>query len=242
MLTWNLTKMVLLLLMVVEEFNSLSYQSSLTRNYRDFKKSLRIPVSLSSLTSTSLIPADASWSLWAFIASSAAFGLKLEKSTVVGKALSGPVCAMLISAFATNIGILASTGSIHITQLQSFVVKLATPLLLLGADLQKIYKETKGFVKAFLIGSIGTTLGAIISFAIFHKQLDAVGISGDGWKIAAALTAKNIGGGLNFMAVVDILKASPTAISAGLTVDNILGLFYFPIISSIGQRFVSIMF
>lgn len=192
---------------------------------------------LSSLLQPPLIPADANWSLWAFVAASAAFGLKLEKSTVIGKALSGPVCAMLISAFATNIGVLPSTGSIYITQLQSFVVKLATPLLLLGADLQKIYKETKGLTKAFLVGSIGTTLGAILSFAIFHKQLDDVGVYGDGWKIAAALTAKNIGGGLNFMAVVDILKVSPAAVSAGLTVDNILGLLYFPFISTIGQRF-----
>mmetsp|Transcript_33536 Transcript_33536/g.48650 ORF Transcript_33536/g.48650 Transcript_33536/m.48650 type:complete len:460 (+) Transcript_33536:14-1393(+) len=237
---WNsihVLKMTFLIIMALDGVHSLASPSLFSRSSRNLKKNLQLPVTLSTFPSTSLIPADANWSLWAFIASSAAFGLKLEKSTVIGRALSGPVCAMLISAFATNIGILPSTGSIHITNLQSFVVKLATPLLLLGADLQKIYKETKGLVKAFLVGSIGTTLGAILSFAIFHKQLDVVGIPGDGWKIAAALIAKNIGGGLNFMAVVDILKASPSAISAGLTVDNILGLLYFPIISSIGQRF-----
>jgi uncharacterized membrane protein len=47
---------------------------------------------------------------------------------------------------------------------------------------------------------------------------------------------QNIGGGLNFMAVVDILAVSPGAISAGLTVDNILGLLYFPLVSAIGRR------
>ena len=41
------------------------------------------------------------------------------------------------------------------TNLQSFVVKLATPLLLLGANLFKILKETKGLLKSFLLGTLG---------------------------------------------------------------------------------------
>ena len=186
----------------------------------------------------SLIPADNFWSLWAFIAASSAVGLQLENKTSVGKALSGPVCAMLISALATNAGILPMAGSPYILQLQGFVVKLATPLLLLGADLQKIFKETKGLIKAFLLGTAGTIFGSIFSFLLFHPYIKSIGIRSDDWKISAALAAKNIGGGLNFMAVVDILKVSPTTISTGLTVDNILGLLYFPLISIIGQRSV----
>ena len=38
------------------------------------------------------------------------------------------------------------------------------------------------------------------------------------------------------MAVVDILAVSPAAVSTGLTADNILGLLYFPFVSSIGRR------
>jgi len=88
---------------------------------------------------SSLIRADDCWSLWAFIAASAAAGLQLEQKMSVGKALSGPVCSMLLSALATNIGILPIAGSPYISQLQSFVVKVANPLLLLGADLRKIF-------------------------------------------------------------------------------------------------------
>ena len=36
------------------------------------------------------------------------------------------------------------------------------------------------------------------------------------------------------MAVSDILKVSPSTISTGLAVDNILGLIYFPVISYLG--------
>ena len=149
-----------------------------------------ITTSLHASIPSSLIRADDCWSLWAFIAASAAAGLQLEQKTSVGKALSGPVCSMLLSALATNIGILPIAGSPYISQLQSFVVKVATPLLLLGADLRKIFKDTKGLVNAFFVGTIGTLLGSVLSFSVCHSLLQSVGLPGDGWKLAAALTAK----------------------------------------------------
>lgn len=182
---------------------------------------------------SSLISSDDKWALWSIASTAAALGLKLEK-TAIGKSLSGPVCAMLITAILTNIGVLPSTGSIHLTNLQSFVVKLATPLLLLGADLKKIFNETGSLMKAFLLGTIGTLLGSSLGFIIFAPSLSSLGEVGDSWKIAASLTAKNIGGGLNFMSVVDALKPSSLSVGTGLAVDNLLGLFYFPLISWIG--------
>jgi uncharacterized membrane protein len=120
------------------------------------------------------------------------------------------------------------------TNLQSFVVKLATPLLLLGADLNKIFRDTGSLMKAFLLGTIGTLLGSSLGFILFGPSLSSLGELGDNWKIAACLTSKNIGGGLNFMSVADALKPSPLSIGTGLAVDNLLGLIYFPLISWIG--------
>ena len=57
---------------------------------------------------------------------------------------------------------------------------------------------------------------------------------GDGWKVAAALTAKNIGGGLNYVAVANTLGVSPGAFAAGITADNFFALAYFPIVSWLG--------
>ena len=62
---------------------------------------------------------------------------------------------------------------------------------------------------------------------------DALGTR-DGLAIAAALMAKNIGGGINYIAVCRSLGASPQAISAGLVVDNIFALLYFPVTSALG--------
>ena len=59
----------------------------------------------------------------------------------------------------------------------------------------------------------------------------------DGLVIAAALLAKNIGGGINYIAVCRSLNASPTAVAAGLCVDNIFALVYFPVTSALAKRY-----
>lgn len=140
------------------------------------------------------LQADNQWGLYAVIASSAAAALKLERNTAVGRSLSGPVTAMLISAILTNIGVLPPAGSVHLSNLQFFVLKLATPLLLFGADLRKIFRETGVMLQAFLLGTIGTLLGSFLAMFLLSGPLNSIGLPGDSWKIASALTAKNIGG------------------------------------------------
>lgn len=150
---------------------------------------------------------------------------------------------MLLSSILTNVGILPSSGSIYINQLQSFVVKIATPILLLGADLKVIFRDTGNLLKAFIIGSFATITGSVVSYSIFHRalrQLDTFqngnSLVYDNWKIISALTAKNIGGGLNFIAVTDIFQIPSQLVAAGLAVDNIVGLMYFPLISWLASR------
>lgn len=186
----------------------------------------------------SLISPTDSWGIWSVIAASAASSLYLER-TKVGRSLSGPVTAMLLTTILTMVGVLPIGGSVHITSLQGFVVKLATPLLLLGADLGEIFRETGSLLRAFLVGTCGTLLGSILGYSLFAGQLQSIGASGDGWKIAGCITAKNIGGGLNFMAVADILKVTPSTISTGLAVDNVVGLVYFPLVSWLGNKYNS---
>jgi len=193
-----------------------------------------------SQVSMSFISADDRYSLWAATAISAALGLRLEKGTTIGKALSGPVCSMLISATMTNIGVLPQDGSVYMTALQGFVVKLATPLLLLGADLSKIARVSKNMLFAFVFGSLGTLTGTWLGFLLFGPSLNTIGSLGDGWKVASALAAKNIGGGLNFLAVCDALSVSQASIGLALAVDNVLGLLYFPLISYISRDYLEV--
>ena len=63
----------------------------------------------------------------------------------------------------------------------------------------------------------------------------------DGLKIAAALLAKNIGGGINYMAVCSCLNASPESIAAGLCVDNVMALVYFPLVSVLASKYKDVV-
>lgn len=195
-------------------------------------------VTLSSVIS-SLPPVNVKdvWYQYALISSAAGMSLHLEKTTAFGKALSAPVCSMLLSVILTNLNILPADGSPHLKALVDFSVKLATPMLLLSADLKKTYKEAGAtLLFAFFLGTVGTMLGSVIAYILFGAQIaSSLGTMGDGWKLASALTAKNIGGGLNYMGVASALQLSPPAMATGLTVDNLLGLLYFPLISFVGS-------
>ncbi|CAM9241484.1 unnamed protein product [Choristocarpus tenellus] len=179
----------------------------------------------------SLIGTDDHWGLWAGVATAAVFGQSLEK-TRVGQSLSGAVCAMLVSSVMTNVGIFPADASPHLRDLQGFVVKLATPLLLLGADLSKIFLQTGSLLKAFVLAALGTTIGAVAGAALLSRPLAHVD---QAWETLSAISAKNIGGGLNFVAVADVLRLAPSVVSTALAVDNILGLLYFPLVAWIGR-------
>ena len=216
-----------------------------------------------------LAPSD-SWGLLAALSACAAGGAQAGKHTRLGRALSGPVCAMLLAWLAhAALGILpppvraawqaggrsrvavavAVSHSIptyaelakrsqgpHFAMTQLFCVQLATPALLLGADVRAILGRTRRLSGAFALGAAATTLGALAGFALLSPLLAPLGDApGDGWKLAAALTAKNIGGGFNYVAVATTLGLSSQALAAGLVCDNVAGLIYFPLVSFLGR-------
>lgn len=186
------------------------------------------------VVSASLItPADTT-QIWTALLASASFGYYANR-TQIGGALSGPVCAMLAGALLANVGVLPPPGP-HFSTIQTTVVSLATPLLLLGADLRVVFRSTRRLLGAFCLGSLATAVAAAVSFSLLSSAMHGVGSApdGDGWKVAAALTAKNIGGGLNYVAVANTLGVSPGAFAAGITADNFFALAYFPVVSWLG--------
>jgi len=71
---------------------------------------------------------------------------------------------MLFGAALAVLGVLPAGPSPPVAGLQSLVVALATPLLLLSADLTVILKRTGSMLGAFVCGAMGTTLGALLGF------------------------------------------------------------------------------
>lgn len=173
------------------------------------------------------------WPVFAILAAAAATGRGFAQSTVIGRALSAPICAMVVTFAMTATGVLPTATPV-VTNAQGLVVSLATPLLLLNADLRTVGRRASQMVPAFLIGTVGTLLGAIAGITLLRAPLNAA-FGVDGLKVACALAAKNIGGGLNFVAVAAALSLSPLAFTTALAVDNVMALVYFPLVASLGR-------
>lgn len=68
-------------------------------------------------------------------------------------------------------------------------------------------RDTGRLLSAFVWGSVATVAGSVLAF----KLLPLRSLGADGWKVAAALTARHIGGSVNYVAVSEVLALSPAA-------------------------------
>eukprot|EP00913_Durusdinium_trenchii_P035566 g33283.t1 len=157
-------------------------------------------------------------------------------------------------------------------RLQFFSVTLATPLLLLSCNLKEpgrcvqplqlrplhaslFFKHgfsrgelcgpaTRRLLGAFAVGAVSTASAALLAALVLRHPLSA---ALGGWETAskaiAALTSKNIGSGINFVAVAQALQMTPGTewkkpliIAASLAVDSALGVIYFPVAASLTPK------
>lgn len=177
-----------------------------------------------------IVPANDAWGNWAALCSAAALSQVVGTRTSVGRLLGAPVTAMAMSFAMASIGVLQPGGTSAARALQLLSLQLATPLILLGADLRDAIKRCGSLFLSFMVASLATLIACIVGWSVSGSLLTKA-LGRDGLVIAAALLAKNIGGGINYVAVCRSLNASPTAIAAGLCVDNIFALIYFPVTS-----------
>jgi len=152
--------------------------------------------------------------------------------------LGAPASAMLAGACAAAFGWLPSDGSGGTREMQAVVAAVATPMMLFGANLRETFGETRRLATPFACGACGTAVGAFVGALAFVKG--SGGSSIVSWKLAAALAAKNIGGGVNYVAVATALGMSREEFVAGVAADNVFALMYFPFVSFLARRCSSV--
>jgi len=183
-----------------------------------------IPATLLSKTDT--------WGNWMVLMGNAALAIVMSKRTTVGKLLGPPITALALTFLMATIRILPSGGTLAAQGLQSLCLYLATPLVLMGAEFRGAGKRCGPLILSFGLAALATVGSSMVGWWLVGPTLNSAlaGCGGveDGLKIAAGIMARNVGGGLNYMAVCSSLQASPLAIAAGLCADNIFGLVYFP--------------
>ncbi|KAK4369941.1 hypothetical protein RND71_009416 [Anisodus tanguticus] len=170
------------------------------------------------------------WGTWTALFATGAFGIWSEK-TKVGSALSGALVSTLVGLAASNLGIIACDAPAY-KIVTGFLLPLAVPLLLFRADMRRVLKSTGTLLLAFLLGSVATTIGTVLAFWMIPMR----SLGEDGWKIAAALMGRHIGGAVNYVAISEALKTSPSVVTAGLAADNLICAVYFTTLFALASK------
>ena len=155
-------------------------------------------------------------------------GRSLGTRTKVGRALGGPGSAMALTFAASSVGALPPNAR-AVSGIRDAAVQLATPLLLLDADPRALLETSKPYVKAFAVAVVGTLCATAIGARFVLPALASALGRADAVGSIASLSAKNIGGGVNFCAVAATLRISAVAQSVALAADNVMALVYFPL-------------
>eukprot|EP00892_Ulva_mutabilis_P010205 jgi/Ulvmu1/7557/UM037_0101.1 len=179
--------------------------------------------------SPALLPLSDPFGTWAGLGVAAAAGLWAEK-TKIGKELSAALVATLLGLAFSNVGIM-SCDAAQYGIVNSYLLPLAIPMLLLSANLREVLNDTGDLLPVFLVGSVATVLSTLVAIAIFPLA----GLGENGWKIASALCARHIGGAINYVAVTTVTQADQAIVSAGLAADNLICALYFSSIYALAR-------
>lgn len=196
------------------------------------KRSDRLQVCSSALASGSSTLLGASpWGIWAALTFAGAAGLHLER-TRWGKELSGALLSTLIGLALSNLRVIPSEAPHVYGVVNVYLLPLAVPMLLYAADLRRVVRDTGRLLLAFICGAAATVVGSVAAFSMMPLRM----LGDDGWKVASALTARHIGGSVNYVAVSEILALGPGARMAGIAADDVIVSIYFVALYALARR------
>ena len=173
-----------------------------------------------------LIDAENHWALLTVLFAATALAIWLEQKYKWASKVSGAIITLIIAILLVNTHIIPAESHLYDDVIWGYAVPLAIPLLLLQTNIRKMRKEAGRFLAIFLIGAAGTVTGAILATLLLRNASD--GIPG----VAAMMTGSYIGGGVNFTALSDAFKATPTIKASATVADNLNMAIYFLVLLS----------
>lgn len=174
----------------------------------------------------SLIKPDQTWLLWAFLTGWAAFSIHLEGKYKWASKLTSSVIALLGSLILANLHIIPTESPVY-DKVWTYVIPLSIPMLLYECNIKKIWKESGRLLLVFIIGAIGTFIGAFVGYFALKNYVPDLGYA------ATIMTGSYIGGGVNFVALSDAFNAPSELIAATTIADNLLMALYFFVLLSL---------
>lgn len=111
-----------------------------------------------------LIASGDCWGNWAVLTGTAAAAQILGTTTAIGQLLGPPVTAMALTFVLASIGVLTPGGTVAAKQLQLLSLQLATPLILMGADLRDAGKRCGPLLISFAAASVATLIASLVGW------------------------------------------------------------------------------
>ena len=164
-----------------------------------------------------LISPDWTFALWGVMLGLAAFAFWAE-TTKLGRTVSGVALAMIVAMILSNVNLIPKSAPAY-SIVWSYLVPLAIPLLLFKADLRRIIPETKGMLVAFLLGTLGTIIGALLGVWILPLGENAAHLVG-------IFSATYTGGSMNMAAVGEVLQVDSALMALSVAADSVVGKTY----------------
>lgn len=173
--------------------------------------------------SQTLIQADDTITLWGIIVVWASVSIYLEQRYNWASKISGAIIALIGAIILSNTGIIPTESPVY-DSIWGVIIPLAIPLLLFHVNLKQIWKESGKLLILFLLSSIGTVAGTIISFFLLKDHIPFLD------KIGAMMSASYIGGGVNFAAMAAKFDVPGELVSSTVVADNLMMALYFVVL------------
>ena len=141
------------------------------------------------------------------------FGFWTDKSRL-GKVTSGVVWIITVGILLSNFKITPFESPVY-DIIDRYLVTTAIPLLLLKADLKKIFRDSGRVMIPLIIAGVGVISGVLMGY--FLLNLGEIGP-----KVAGVYTAGYIGGAMNFFAVSKSVAMTPSEFSAAIGASSIV--------------------
>jgi uncharacterized membrane protein len=146
-----------------------------------------------------------------------------------GKAVPGVLCILVLGILLSNLHLTPFTSPVSdfVTQ---YVVAAAIPLLMIKADLKRIFIESGRVMLGFAAACVGIVIGVLAGYFVLHPWH----VEG---RIAGVYAGAFIGGTISMVAVANSLKVSAAEFSAATSasmIPSVLGLMALIALPAIG--------
>ncbi len=180
----------------------------------------------------SLIAEDDVWALLAVMCTAVALSIFLEQRYAWAAKVSGVILALVFALILSNLSILPVNSVLYDDIVWGYAVPMGIPLLLLQCNIKKIWKEAGRILIIFLIGALGTFVGAFVAYRLLCNSIPELA------GIAAMMTGTYIGGSMNLAALSAEFEVSSTMVGAATVADNLMmAIYFFALILFAGMNF-----